>query len=455
MIVQKDDSILLKNIIHTNLKNNLSSNAVELIIRPECNQQCEYCYITKYRNKLYPEIVTNDTILKNLQFIIQEFISQKYIISRFDLFAGDLFYDNLFFSIIPIIEQYYIFLQNNNIQLPNNPKIMIPCNMSFCADNSKIDKVRNICQEFLEKYNVRILFSYSTDGIYSTHIREKKDLKEEYFDTIFALCEEMKWCLHPMISYENIDNAIDNYEWFKIKFKQFKVSVTPDIPLPTYLEVRNDGWSEESIEKYKQFLLYYLNDVFKNFYNSDINQFFESFYNDYTNSLQHYQPNNLFGNLQFKFAHSLGCTIGNYKLMINVQNLSFVPCHRLTYPEFIGGKYICDNEKIIDIEAGEQINTYLNLKHYNARTSMQCCICKYNPICMKGCLGSQYEKFGDATIPNPNVCKMLQVKYDTELEFFHSIGLFHHIFKNYKIYPENKLLKILLLSFGYNEYEQY
>ena len=225
MIVQNDDNLLLKNIIHTSLKDGSTSNAVELIIRPECNQKCEYCYMVKYRTKLYPEVVNNSTILNNLSMVIQEFIAQKYIISRFDLFAGDLFYDNLFFDIMPILEQYYVFLKDNQIVLSEDAKIMIPCNMSFCADDNKIDKVRNICNRFLKEYNIRVLFSYSTDGIYSADVREKKELKEEYFDKIFSFCEEMGWCVHPMISYEGIDNAIENYEWFKRKFKQFKISI--------------------------------------------------------------------------------------------------------------------------------------------------------------------------------------------------------------------------------------
>jgi hypothetical protein len=31
----------------------------------------------------------------------------------------------------------------------------------------------------------------------------------------------MKWGVHPMISYESIDNAINNYEWFKNKYSKF------------------------------------------------------------------------------------------------------------------------------------------------------------------------------------------------------------------------------------------
>ena len=65
---------------------------------------------------------------------------------------------------------------------------------------------------------------------------------EEYFDNILAFCEELDWGLHPMISYEGIDNAIDNYEWFKRKFRQFRINHGSAVPM--YLEVRNPGWNE-------------------------------------------------------------------------------------------------------------------------------------------------------------------------------------------------------------------
>ena len=36
---------------------------------------------------------------------------------------------------------------------------------------------------------------------------------------MIALCEKYNWGVHPMISYEGIDNIIENYKWFKKKFK--------------------------------------------------------------------------------------------------------------------------------------------------------------------------------------------------------------------------------------------
>ena len=61
MILVPEDKEMLKTFLNNYLfknkiKNKLvASNAdVELIIRPECNQKCSYCYITKYGNELYP-----------------------------------------------------------------------------------------------------------------------------------------------------------------------------------------------------------------------------------------------------------------------------------------------------------------------------------------------------------------------------------------------------------------
>ena len=43
-------------------------SGIEFIVRPECNQKCEYCYITQHGEELYPKEkrVNNKTILKNL-----------------------------------------------------------------------------------------------------------------------------------------------------------------------------------------------------------------------------------------------------------------------------------------------------------------------------------------------------------------------------------------------------
>lgn len=457
MDIQKEDHEILKNIIHSSLSNYNTKNNVELVIRPDCNQKCKYCYLIQHGKKSYPKRISYNEILNNLDLVINEFIKQNYNIDKLDLFAGDLFFDNLFFDIIPIIEKYYKILSNKNINGTKKYTIMIPCNMSFCEDNEKIQKVKDICNRFLKNYNTRILFSYSTDGFFSIDSREQRNISEEYFNKIFALCGEMKWGVHPMISYESIDNAINNYEWFKNKYSKFDLKQDKQNNFPTYLEVRNDGWDDHSLKKYEEFLLYFFNDIFHNIYKSDLQNFFENYFNDYKiiNNKLEYTPNGAYGKINFKNQSRLSCSMGTFKLMINIQNLTFIPCHRLAYPELTGGQYEVRNNKIIDIKASETINAYLHLKYYNPKAEIHCITCNYNPICMKGCLGSQYEKFGNATIVNSNVCKMLKIKYDTSIKFFHSINLFHYIFQNYPDYPDLNNFKKLLIDFGYAEYEKY
>ena len=48
------------------------TGGIELIVRPECNQKCEYCYIARYGDTLYPkeERVSNDVILHNLDLLL-------------------------------------------------------------------------------------------------------------------------------------------------------------------------------------------------------------------------------------------------------------------------------------------------------------------------------------------------------------------------------------------------
>ena len=380
-----------------------------------------------------------------------------------------MFYDDLFFEIIKPIKKYFKFLNEQYPDFINyhinhtvtgnkksiNPAVIIPCNMSFCNSEEKIAKVQAITNEFKE-LNVNLFFSYSTDGIYSTDIREKQIIDNKFFDTVFALCEKNNWGVHPMISYEGIDKAIDNYNWFKKKFTQFKLNNGSSIPY--YLEVRNDGWTEETLEKYQNFLLYHLNDIFHNYNKSNLHDLFENYFRSYkivNKKYTHMGNSEGLGKLNILKDNSIPCGLSKLDLSINIGTLSFIPCHRLAYPELNGGKFIIENNHIIDIEPTEYYNAYFNLLFINNSLKPKCVSCFYNVICMKGCAGAQYEYFADPFFSIPSVCNMLQVKYNTILDFYHSIGLFHYIFKTEPLYPCNTSFKNLLLNRGYKEYIQY
>ena len=128
-------------------------------------------------------------------------------------------------------------------------KITIPTNGSFIVDEIKVNKTK----EYLEKMksiNTEIHFSFSTDGPYATQYREHKNLNDEYFNKLFAFAKENHDGFHPMISSKNVNNAIKTFDWFKEKLKEYDSWQK----IPFMLEVRNDDWTDESIENYKQFL---------------------------------------------------------------------------------------------------------------------------------------------------------------------------------------------------------
>ena len=47
----------------------------------------------------------------------------------------------------------------------------------------------------------------------------------------------------------------------------------------------------------------------------------------------------------------------------------------------------------------------------NTYATLNCDVCKYNTICLKGCFGSQYEVTGDPFYPINNICDFFKTKY--------------------------------------------
>lgn len=431
----------------------LANKTFEFIIRPQCNQKCKYCYITKYGNDLYPleERLNNEQILSNIQIFLNFLEEHKVLLFDTELFAGDLFYDDL---IYPVLEQFYNYykviyykeqsyfysLKEQNSYLA----ITIPTNFSF-VNNEKHLPLLLKWQEQFEQLQIRLIFSASVDGKYATSVRENKSQQEvdNYYNKIFMAAEALKSGFHPMISFESIETAIENYDWWLEKTKQ--CDWLKDFS-PMTFEVRNDGWTEEKIQIYLNFLNHVLekrlemceNDIKKLTYHLFVgdgknNTLKENSATEVLTNFIKMNDNNL------SLKDETSCSLSN-TIAINISNMSLVPCHRLTYYQFIGGKFIIENNKIIGIDP---INPsgYIGLHtlNFNLQPKCQSCILRY--FCVKGCYGSQYETFGDPLMPIESVCNLFFAKHKFLLSKYYELGVLTELF-NKKYLPDHILEEI-------------
>lgn len=428
-----------------NFEYSIMGNSLEFIIRPDCNQTCEYCYLYKHGKELYPNKVTKKEILKNFDL----FLDYVYKIRRnysydIELFAGDLFFDNIFFDIMDLFDKYFKDIKKDDwLIFENLTTIVVPSNLSWVYYNpEKIELFRKYFLYFQEEYNTRIMFSWSTDGLYAIETREKQELSQEYFDKIFDFCVEFQSGQHPMLSAGNVKNWLNgNYDWWLDELDKREKGT--DNWHPCILEVRNDEWDRESISTYIEFLTY----AFKkrlSLCDNDINKMaYHLFVGDGKN-------NTLLGSCNYDFLklmlfskspkeEDVSCSVQK-SINLNCTNLSIVLCHRTSYSMLTPIYFVTDNEKehIIDYYV-HNIDAYMSIRALKDRNQPGCVKCPYRDICLKGCFGAQYESSGDILIHCQSVCDMFQAKYTHLLKLYNEYGIFAEAFKNN--YIENEVEK--------------
>lgn len=403
-----------------------ATQKIELIIRPECNQKCDYCYITQHGSELYPlsERRTKEELLKNVDMILEYLLVQKKVTAWiWDIFAGDLFYDDIWFDIIDLFYKYYSsdFYQNGFLK-HHIAQILLPTNLSFVADDEKIHRFEEQ-KEKMDKINVKIHLSYSTDGFYAVDSREKKTLSQEWFDKTLSFCAKHEFGVHPMVSYENIDNYINNYNWWIENIS--KHYNNPDFMWsPMFLQVRNDGWTNESIQKYLELLDYMINFRLELF-DGNVEQLAEHFaQGEHRDTYLLKTPHADLIRLKAtsRESNTINCSMPN-SLTINCANLRINPCHRLTYHIFSAGEFIVENDKIIDIKSLPGLSGYLNIVDHNRFLRPDCIQCRVKDFCMQGCMGAQFECWGDVFKTVPSVCTFLKAHYEFLINKYQELGI--------------------------------
>ncbi len=430
---------------------------VELIVRPECNQQCEYCYIARYGKELFPieERKNKEELLQNLRILLDYiYIEKEIYVNHWDLFAGDLFYDDIFYDIADIFYEYLskVYDKYRAVMTKIPMDIVTPSNFSFVRDTSKIEKLQDYIDKF-KKLNCELGFSISTDGPYASDTREGETLDEEYTNKLFDFMLKNLGCgMHPMISPSNVHVAIKNYNWFSENYARVFNDDNEEnwhFPhLPMFLEVRNDEWSEDNINDLILLENHMIKDRLK-WCNNDIDLLAYHLFGPFEpfNKFTRLRYNDIIA-LYFK-SDALGyqkisCSMQEL-LHISLNNLSFPICHRLTYKQFQGGKFIVENNKIIDIEPINP-SIFLTLKTYPMDKHPRCIDCPYLQVCLQGCLGAQFESSGEILIPCNSVCNMKIAKIKNLVTQYYEMGVFQSAYNqgyltNWQIDIINNLLK--------------
>ena len=389
----------------------------ELQVTAACDLKCKYCYYEKYSNKspvgdigLYPSNISKPkNVLSNLDMLLR-WMEKNELYPMFDLFSGELFATELGFQ---VLERLVDFLIRNNVK---NRFISIPTNMSFTENDDKTDRVQSLINKCRNSGN-DLFLSASIDGLYCEKNRPfKSGSYERNYDKLFKFCARNNYLFHPMIYYDEIDKWKDNFLWFQDMLKKYKIPWTGVY----LLEVRNDGWTIESVKKANEFWSFITEWTY--------NKVYPEFNNNY-DTIKHILKKSILNvfSLFSLVGRGMGCSIQS-SIQLRLGDLVCTPCHRTSYPQFNTWKFDVKDNEISGISA---LNSDLMFAIYTSsyRNFPYCQDCFIKNICPGGCLGSQYETTGDLFTPIPSVCLLEHGKFYSIIETFDKLGCTDTILK--------------------------
>lgn len=405
---EENDLILEKIFYQMCKKLNNNSNKlyqIEFDITGECNQKCEYCYLTKYRDKIYPKNISDHkTILNNLNLFLNYLIKNKIWFQKLSLFSGEIWHLSFGYQ---ILEELLIYYKNTYIsnKLEDKRIIIIPSNFSFLLQEKATQKIEYFLYEF-QKINVRLVFSCSVDGplldLINRPLNNDSKIKnsDNFYEKIFHFCKKHGFGYHPMVNAYSIEKWPDQYKWWVDKILQYEQDINRDI---MFLEVRNDEWTDDKIEKFLFYMNEGMNYLYDKYYHKDKKEFLNnvlptepSLYNNYKNFSLTSQGKNF------------NCPI-TYTIHIRLGDLAWIMCHRTSYDIFNYGYFKIKNNKIHGITAN---NITLPMIIYNTgfKSHPKCDVCPIGELCPRGCFGAQYEANKELFLPCKTVCHLYTAK---------------------------------------------
>jgi len=400
---------------------------LEIQLTSQCNLKCSYCYYSnvvghgKELNK--PGVATWDQLGKNTDILFNWLKENNYIPKTIDIFSGDSLIFKQSHDIIRKAVQFYI-------DIGYKGSVVVPSNMSFIRDPELVKSIEDIIALGAE-HGVSVPISASIDGKFADKITrlpvKNVDIDEyysdEFYDDVFAFCKRNHAGFHPMISSENIHVWKDNFVWFQSMFEKYDLAWN-NVYL---LEVRNEGWTKETIKQYGEFMSWTLNFTYNMIGNSVLPSNLPKYYVDnFVFSSEDYRGSsmNLFNNISI-IGRGIGCSLQT-TLFVKMSDLTCNSCHRLSYDALNGFKFVVKDDKIIDIEP-LNITFYMATLTFEHKALPYCENCLIKHLCSGGCPGAQFESVGDAFTPIPSVCLLQHMKLKTQVEFFKRLGVFNYV----------------------------
>ena len=255
----------------TDEKARATSNRLEIFVTPVCNQVCDYCYVMKHGNQLYPyNLLDEENMINNLKKILNWLKLNHKTMDVFDLFSGEIWSDPLGYMVLDTILEFY-----KSYRVSMN--IVIPSNMSFLFAPDGENKMQWYIDEF-QKIGTRLIFSASIDGIFLEDkfrkFKYKKDTinivrDQSYYDKIFSFCHKNGYLFHPMVSAKSCKYWIENFDWYMEMINKYYGSYLNLM----MLEVRDDNWEDEDIKYHHKLLKHIIDFKLEKWFNGDVKKF--------------------------------------------------------------------------------------------------------------------------------------------------------------------------------------